>query len=98
MWGKHPLGEITNNTVEGANNRLKIEGLKDLPPLDWLNTFVDMERKYWTRELNDCLAWMAKMVGILRTQISICACMEVGVCVCVYIYIHMYLHFLPSFL
>ena len=62
MLGKEPLGEITNNTVEGGNSRLKTEGLKDLPPVDFFNQTHAMERDYWTRELEACLAWIKKTV------------------------------------
>jgi len=40
---KTPLGEITNNTVEGPNNRLKLDGLKDMPPLDFLKGVLGVE-------------------------------------------------------
>ena len=60
--GKEPLGELTNNTVEGGNSRLKTEGLKDLPPVDFFNQIHAMERDYWTRELEACLAWIKKTV------------------------------------
>ena len=60
--GLKPNGEITNSTVEGPNNRLKIEGLKDMTPIAWLHTLLAVERDYWTRELESCLAWVDKMV------------------------------------
>ena len=60
--GKEPLGELTNNTVEGGNSRLQTEGLKDLPPVDFFNQIHAMERDYWTRELEACLAWIKKTV------------------------------------
>ena len=62
LAGKEPLGVLTNNTVEGGNSRLQVEGLKDLAPVDWFNILHSMERDYWTRELNACLAWIEKTV------------------------------------
>ena len=62
--GLKPNGEITNSTVEGPNNRLKIEGLKDMTPIAWLHTLLAVERDYWTRELELCLAWVNKMVRL----------------------------------
>jgi hypothetical protein len=57
-----PLDELTNNTVEGPNNRIKVEGLKNLPPLDWLLAMLAMEAEYWTREANCAREWALLMV------------------------------------
>ena len=66
--GTPPLNELTNNTVEGQNNRLKVMGLKGLPPLDWLLAMLAMEAEYWSRELHCARAWAQSMVRILQTK------------------------------
>ena len=71
MMGKEPLGELTNNTVEGGNSRLKTEGLKDLPPVDFFHQMHAMERDYWTRELEACLAWIKKTVRFMSFYLTL---------------------------
>ena len=62
--GTPPLNELTNNTVEGQNNRLKVMGLKGLPSLDWLLAMLAMEAEYWSRELHCARAWAQSMVRV----------------------------------
>ena len=66
--GTPPLNELTNNTVEGQNNRLKVMGLKSLPPLDWLLAMLAMEAEHWSRELLCARAWAHSMVRVLHAQ------------------------------